>query len=88
MKYKAQKCCESEAAILFFSKNLKINNKITGLGDVPTLNLRPGMNAAAFSTYIINFSEFKLVSFMAYTYNMNMTQLKIQNGDLTFEVNL
>ena len=43
------------------------------------------MNAAAFFTYIINFSEFKLVPFMAYTYNMNMTWLKIQDGDLTFE---
>ena len=37
---------------------------------VPTLNLRPGMNAAAFFTYIINFSYFNLVSFMPYTYNI------------------
>ena len=36
----------------------------------PTLNLRPGMNAAAFFTYIINFSDFNLVSFMPYTYNI------------------
>ena len=43
------------------------------------------MNAVAFFTYIINFSESKLVSFMAYTYKMNMTQLKIKDGDLTFE---
>ena len=43
------------------------------------------MNAAAFFTYIINFSDFNLVSFMPYTYNMNMTQLKIQDGGLTFE---
>ena len=36
----------------------------------PTLNLRPGMNAAAFFTYIIKFSDFNLVSFMPYTYNI------------------
>ena len=35
-----------------------------------TLNLRPGMDAAAFFTYIINFSDFNLVSFMSYTYNI------------------
>ena len=60
---------------------------ICSLTDVCTWNLRPGMNAAAFFTYIINFSEFKLVSFMAYTYNMSITQLtpKIQDGILTFE---
>ena len=38
----------------------------------PTLNLRPGMNAVAFFTYIINFSDFNLVSFMPYTYNIGM----------------
>ena len=43
------------------------------------------MNGVAFFTYIINFSDFNLVSFMPYTYNMNMTQLKIQDGSLTFE---
>ena len=36
----------------------------------PTLNLRPGLNSAAFSTYIVKFPAFKLVSFMAYTYNI------------------
>ena len=36
----------------------------------PTLNLRPGMNAVDFFTYIINFSDFNLVSFMPYTYNI------------------
>ena len=36
----------------------------------PTLNLRPGMNAVALFTYIINFSDFNLVSFMPYTYNI------------------
>ena len=48
------------------------------------------MNAAAFFTYIINFSEFKLVSFMAYTYNMNMsmTQLKNPRWWPHFQVNL
>ena len=51
---------------------------------VPALNLRPGMNVVAIFTPRIIFSEFKLVSFMAYTYNMNMTQLKIQDGSLTF----
>ena len=30
------------------------------------------MNAAAFFTYIINFSDFNLVSFMPYTYNLYM----------------
>ena len=35
-----------------------------------TLNLRPGMDAAAIFTYIINFSDFNLVSFMSYTYNI------------------
>ena len=59
---------------------------ICSLTDVCTWNLRPGMNAAAIFTPRIIFSEFKLVSFMAYTYNMNMTQLKIQDGDLTFEL--
>ena len=37
---------------------------------ISTLNLRPGMDAAAFFTYIINFSDFNLVSFMSYTYNI------------------
>ena len=46
------------------------------------------MNAAAFFTHIINFSEFKLVSFMAYTYNMNMTQLKNPRWQPHFQVNL
>ena len=36
----------------------------------PTLNLRPGLNSVAFFTYIIKFPAFKLVSFMAYTYNI------------------
>ena len=36
----------------------------------PTLNLRPGLNSVAFSTYIVKFPAFKLVSFMAYTYNI------------------
>ena len=36
----------------------------------PTLNLRQGLNSAAFSTYIVKFPAFKLVSFMAYTYNI------------------
>ena len=35
----------------------------------PALNLRPGLNLAAFFTYIQKFPAFKLVSFMAYTYN-------------------
>ena len=35
----------------------------------PTLNLSPGMNAVAFYTYIIKFSDFNFVSFMSYTYN-------------------
>ena len=30
------------------------------------------MNAVASCTYIINFSEFNLVSFMPYTYNIGM----------------
>ena len=30
------------------------------------------MNAVAFFTYIINFSDFNLVSFMPYTYNIGM----------------
>ena len=30
------------------------------------------MNAAAYFTYIINFSDFNLVSFMPYTYNIGM----------------
>ena len=38
----------------------------------PTLNLRPGMNSVAFFIYIINFSDFNLVSFMPYTYNIGM----------------
>ena len=38
----------------------------------PTLNLRPEMNAVAFFAYIINFSDFNLVSFMPYTYNIGM----------------
>ena len=37
---------------------------------IPTLNLRPGLNSAAFFTYIVKFSAFKLLSFMAYTYNI------------------
>ena len=37
---------------------------------IPTLNLRPGLHSAAFFTYIIKFPAFKLVSFMAYTYNI------------------
>ena len=34
-----------------------------------TLNLRPGMNAVAFFTYIIKSSDLNLVSFMSYTLN-------------------
>ena len=30
------------------------------------------MDAVAFITYIINFSDFNLVSFMSYTYNICM----------------
>ena len=41
---------------------------ICSLTDVCTWNLRPGMNSAANFTPSVNFSEFKLVSFMAYTY--------------------
>ena len=37
---------------------------------IPTLNLRPGLNSVAFFTYIVKFPAFKLVSFMAYTYNI------------------
>ena len=37
---------------------------------IPTLNLRLGLNSAAFFTYIVKFPAFKLVSFMAYTYNI------------------
>ena len=37
---------------------------------IPILNLRPGLNAVAFFTYIVKFPIFKLVSFMAYTYNI------------------
>ena len=37
---------------------------------IPTLNLRPGLNSAAFFTYIVKFPAFQLVSFMAYTYNI------------------
>ena len=37
---------------------------------IPTLNLRPGLNSAAFFTYIVKFPAFKLLSFMAYTYNI------------------
>ena len=36
----------------------------------PALNLRTGLNLAALFTYIQKFSTFKLVSFMAYTYNI------------------
>ena len=36
----------------------------------PALNLRPGLNLAAFFTYIQKFPAFKLVSFMAYAYNI------------------
>ena len=43
---------------------------ICSLINACTLFLRPGMNAAAFFTYIINFSDFNLVSFMPYTYNI------------------
>ena len=43
---------------------------ICSLINACTLFLRPGMNAVAFSTYIINFSDFNLVSFMPYTYNI------------------
>ena len=35
-----------------------------------TLNLRPGLNSVAFFTYIVKFPAFKLLSFMAYTYNI------------------
>ena len=37
---------------------------------IPILNLRPGLNSVAFFTYIVKFPAFKLVSFMAYTYNI------------------
>ena len=39
---------------------------------IPALYLRPGLNSVAFFffTYIVKFSAFKLVSFMAYTYNI------------------
>ena len=37
---------------------------------ISALNLRPGLNSVAFSTDIVKFSAFKLVSFMAYTYNI------------------
>ena len=37
---------------------------------IPTLNLRPGLNSVAFFTYIVKFPAFKLVIFMAYTYNI------------------
>ena len=36
----------------------------------PVLNLRPGLNLAAFFTYIQKSPALKLVSFMAYTYNI------------------
>ena len=37
---------------------------------ISTLNLRPGQNSVAFFTYIVKFPAFKLLSFMAYTYNI------------------
>ena len=37
---------------------------------ISTLNLRPELNSVAFLTYIVKFSAFKLVSFMAYTNNI------------------
>ena len=43
------------------------------------------MNAVAFFTYIINLSDFKLVSFMAYTYNMSMTAQKSKMVTSLFE---
>ena len=36
----------------------------------PALNMRPGLNLVALFTYIQKFPAFKLVSFMAYTYNI------------------
>ena len=40
--------------------SLKFENKSIKMRilTVPTLNLRPGMNAAAFSTYIVKFTAF------------------------------
>ena len=37
---------------------------------IPTLNLRPGLNSEAFFTYIVKFPAFRLLSFMAYIYNI------------------
>ena len=34
------------------------------------INSEAGLNSVAFFTYIVNFPAFKLVSFMAYTYNI------------------
>ena len=37
---------------------------------ITILKLRPGLNAAAFSTYTVKISDLKVVSFMSYTYNI------------------
>ena len=37
---------------------------------IPILNLRPGLNSVAFFTHLVKFPAFKLLSFMAYTYNI------------------
>ena len=55
---------------------------ICSLINVCTLNLRPGMNSVANFTPSIKFSEFKLVSFMAYTYtelDLGMSQNVLQD---------
>ena len=50
--------------------NFRIWQAFNSIHRHPTLNLRPALNSVAFSTYIVKFSALKLVSFMAYTYNI------------------
>ena len=49
---------------------------------IPALNLRPGLNSVAFFTYVVKFPAFKLVSFMAYTYNIQGWQDGTRHWDL------
>ena len=54
------------------TQSRKFENKSnkTRILAISILKLRPSLNAAAFYTYIVKFSDLKVVSFMLYTYNI------------------
>ena len=62
--------CDSHPMTAGIQANFKLWPIFCSIYLIPTLNLRPGLNLVAFFTYIVKFPAFRLLSFMAYTYNI------------------